>query len=123
MKLFVGNLSWDATEDALRPLFEAHGAVVSVRIIQDPFTGRSRGYGFVEMVDEAACDAVIAALNEYLFLGRPLRVSRARAPEPREQRSSSGGERRSFSGQSRPRAGGRPFRSGGGGGGGNRYEE
>jgi len=118
MKLFVGNLSWDATEDALRPLFEAHGAVVSVRIIQDPFTGRSKGYGFVEMGDEASCDAAIGALNEFQFLGRPLRVSRARAPEPRGERS--GGERRSFGGPSRgPRSGGnRPFR-----GGGNRFED
>ncbi|MDB6082072.1 MAG: RNA-binding protein [Chlamydiia bacterium] len=77
MKIFVGNLSWDATEDALRQLFEGHGEVVSVRIVQDPYTGRSKGFGFVEMKDEAGCSAAIDALNDADFIGRPLRVSRA----------------------------------------------
>lgn len=77
MKIFVGNLSWDANDDSLRQLFEAYGEVVSVRVVQDPYTGRSKGFGFVEMKDEASCAAAIAGLNEHDFLGRPLRVSRA----------------------------------------------
>ncbi len=117
MKLFVGNLSWEATEEALRPLFEAHGTVVSVRIIQDPFTGRSKGYGFVEMADDASGEAAMNQLNEFQLLGRPLRVSAARTPEPRGDRGGDRGERRG--GPRGPRSGGnRPFR-----GGGNRFED
>jgi RNA recognition motif-containing protein len=78
MKLFVGNLSWNATEETLKPLFEAFGKVVSVRIVTDPYTGRSKGFGFVEMEDEAAGDEAVRQLNDSPFLNRPLRVSRAR---------------------------------------------
>lgn len=104
MKIFVGNLSWDATEDALKQLFETHGEVVSVRIVQDLQTGRSKGFGFVEMKDEAGCQAAIAGLNEQEFLGRPLRVSRAQ--EQSERRSSDrggsrGGDRGGYRGRER----------------------
>jgi cold-inducible RNA-binding protein len=61
--IYVGNLNYDTTEDTLRPLFEAHGEVISVNVITDRYTGRSRGFGFVEMSDEQAADAAIAALN------------------------------------------------------------
>jgi RNA recognition motif-containing protein len=84
MKIFVGNLSWDATEEGLRQLFEAHGEVISVRIVQDQYTGRSKGFGFVEMKDEAAGNAAIAALNDTPFEGRPLRISAARQEGSRE---------------------------------------
>lgn len=90
MKIFVGNLSWDATEDDLRQLFEKHGAVVSVHIVKDPYTGRSKGFAFIEMSDEASGDNAIRELNDYEFLSRPLRVSRARQEGSREDRPSRG---------------------------------
>lgn len=93
MKLFVGNLSWNATEETLKPLFEAFGKVVSVRIVTDPYTGRSKGFGFVEMEDEAAGDEAVRQLNDSPFLNRPLRVSRARQEQaggPRQGRSGGG---------------------------------
>jgi RNA recognition motif-containing protein len=91
MKLFVGNLSWNATEETLKPLFEAFGHVVSVRIVTDPYTGRSKGFGFVEMEDEAACDEAVRQLNDSPFLNRPLRVSRARQEQPGARQGRSGG--------------------------------
>jgi RNA recognition motif-containing protein len=99
MKLFVGNLSWDATEELLRPLFEAYGKVVSVRIICDPYTGRSKGFGFVEMEDESSGNEAVSQLNDRPFLNRPLRVSQARQEQagPRQPRfggGASGGHRR-----------------------------
>lgn len=78
-KIFVGNLSWNATEDSLKELFAQFGEVVSVRIVADPYTGRSKGFGFVEMADESACTQAIEKLDNYNFVNRPLRVSRARA--------------------------------------------
>ena len=94
MKLFVGNLSWNATEETLRPLFEAFGKVVSVRIVTDPYTGRSKGFGFVEMENEAEGDEAVRQLNDSPFLNRPLRVSRARQEQgggPRQGGRSGGG--------------------------------
>ena len=76
--LFVSNFPFTATEDDLRNAFAAHGEVRSVRIIVDRETGRSRGFAFVELVDEAAGDAAIAALNNCDFRGRRLVVSQAR---------------------------------------------
>ena len=75
--IFVGNLPFSAEEDALRALFEQHGTVHSVRIITDRETGRSRGFGFVEMPGDAA-NSAIEALNGTDFHGRPLRVNEAR---------------------------------------------
>lgn len=106
-KIFVGNLSWNATEEALRQLFAEFGEVVSVRIVTDPYTGRSKGFGFVEMGDETSCTQAIEKLDNYAFLGRPLRVSRARQ------------ENSERSGSRPPRSqgpGGRPMRGGNGGG-------
>ena len=79
--VYVGNLPWKTTEDDLLGLFRDYGPVVDVRIIQDPATGRSRGYGFVEF-DSAGyvCEAV-ASLNGMQFQGRPLIISLAR-PKP-----------------------------------------
>ena len=93
MKLFIGNLSWDATEEELKSFFENHsgeGSVRSARIVQDPYTGRSKGFGFVEMKDEASAQSVIDGLNDAAFKGRPLRVSRAREQERGERRSGGG---------------------------------
>jgi RNA recognition motif-containing protein len=84
MKLFVGNLSWDATEEGLKEMFETHGEVVSTRIVQDKYTGRSKGFGFIEMKDQASADAACQALNDVPFVGRPLRVSPARQEGERD---------------------------------------
>ena len=113
-KLFIGNLSWDATEEKLKEFFENHcgaGSVRSVRIVQDKFTGRSKGFGFVEMADQAACQGAIDGLNETDFIGRPIRISEAREQERRpagggggfrERGNDRGGERGGDRGQRRP---------------------
>jgi RNA recognition motif-containing protein len=85
--IYVGNLSFNATEDQVRDLFAQYGQVNSVAMITDRDTGRFRGFGFVEMED-AAANAAIQALNDTEFDGRTLRVNEAR---PREERS--GGNR------------------------------
>jgi RNA recognition motif-containing protein len=76
-KLYVGNLNYDSTEDNLRELFAAHGEVVSLNIIIDRYSGRSKGFGFVEMAGDEAAQAAVAALNGQEFEGRQLRVSEA----------------------------------------------
>src|SRR5260370_40106371 len=110
MKIFVGNLSWDATEDTLKQLFEEFGEVTSIRIVQDQYTGRSKGFGFVEMKDEASGNAAIAALNNNEFLGRPLNVSAARAEGERDSRGPRG-PRNDSRGQGDSRPPRKPFRS------------
>jgi cold-inducible RNA-binding protein len=77
-KIFVGNLDFNATEDAIRSLFEQHGAVDRVSVITDRDTGRSRGFAFVEMPDAAEAERAIAALNGYTLDGRALNVNEAR---------------------------------------------
>lgn len=84
MNLYVGNLTFDATEESVRQAFVDFGDVTSVRIITDRETGRSRGFGFVEMADAEAAKAAIAALDGTDLGGRPLTVNEAR---PREQRA------------------------------------
>ena len=88
MKLYVGNLSYEATNSKLEELFSAYGSVKSAQVIVDRDTGRSKGFGFVEMSDGNAGRAAIQALNEQDFLGRKLTVNEAR---PREERSGGGG--------------------------------
>ncbi len=78
MKMFVGNLSFDATEADLKTLFEGFGAVSSVVIVMEKKEAKSRGFGFVEMPDDQQAEAAIAALNTKDFRGRPLNVSQAR---------------------------------------------
>ena len=75
-KIYVGNLPWRATEQEIREFFEPFGEVLSVAIITDRETGRSRGFGFVEMDDDGA-DAAIAEANGKEFGGRPLRINEA----------------------------------------------
>jgi RNA recognition motif-containing protein len=77
MKIYVGNLPFSTTENDLQTLFEEHGPVDSVSIITDRDTGRSRGFGFVEMSDDDAQNA-IDALDNHQMDGRPLRVNKAR---------------------------------------------
>jgi RNA recognition motif-containing protein len=86
--IFVGNLSFGATEAALRPLFEAHGSVERVNIVTDRDTGQPRGFGFVEMNNDGEGEKAIAALNGTDFDGRTLNVNEAR---PKAERSGGGG--------------------------------
>jgi RNA recognition motif-containing protein len=110
--IFVGNLDYNITEEAVRGLFERYGAVNSARIMTDRDTGRSRGFAFVEMENETEADQAITALNGYNLDGRALNVNEAR-PKPDRGFGGGGGGGR-FSGGG---GGGRP---GGGGGGGRR---
>jgi RNA recognition motif-containing protein len=87
--IFVGNLDFGVTEDMLRPLFEAHGAVERVTIMTDRDTGRSRGFAFVEMSNGNEADEAIKAVNGTNLAGRALNVNEARPKPPR--RSGPGG--------------------------------
>jgi cold-inducible RNA-binding protein len=99
MNIYVGNLSYGTTADDLEAAFAAHGRVASANVITDKMTGRSRGFGFVEMPDEAEARAAIAALNGTDLAGRSLTVNEAR---PRAERAGGrgghggGGGRRSW---------------------------
>jgi RNA recognition motif-containing protein len=88
MKLYVGNLSYETTNADLESLFAEHGQVRSAQVIMDRDTGRSKGFGFVEMADTNSGQAAIQALNEREHQGRRLTVNEAR---PREERSGGGG--------------------------------
>ncbi len=105
-KLHVGNLSYETTEDELQKLFVEVGPVVSITIITDRSSGRSKGFGFVEMETEQAAQEAIERLNNYELNQRTITVSEARPP--RERSSGGGGGR------------GRSSRGGGSGGGGRR---
>ena len=109
-KLYVGNLPYTATDSDLQRMFEEHGAVQSAQVVMDRDTGRSKGFGFVEMETGEAAQAAISALNGQDFAGRSLTVNEAR---PREERGGGGGGRGGYGG-----GGGGGRRSGGGGGGG-----
>lgn len=88
MNIYVGNLSFDATEADLENAFGEFGDVKSVNIVKDRDTGRSRGFAFVEMHDKEAGENAIDALNDQQIAGRPVTVNEAR---PREKRSGGGG--------------------------------
>src|SRR5436853_5126968 len=105
--IYVGNLVWDATQDDLYNVFQEHGKVTRAQVIMDRETGRSRGFGFVEMEDDGEADKAINALNGADFRGRPLTVNEAK---PRDDRGGGGGGGRGFGGG----------RGGSGGGGGSR---
>jgi RNA recognition motif-containing protein len=76
-KIYVGNLSYGTTDESLRSLFASHGEVESVAVITDRDTGRSKGFGFIEMRDEEAAKAAISALDGYELDGRRIRVNEA----------------------------------------------
>lgn len=101
MNIYVGNLSFKATDDGLRELFSEFGEVTSAKVMMDKMSGRSKGFGFVDMPDDSAANAAISALNDRDYMDRKLRVNEAR---PRTEGD-------------RPR---RTFNRGGGGGGFNR---
>jgi cold-inducible RNA-binding protein len=88
--IFVGNLSFGATEDSVRSLFAAHGIVERVNIVTDRDTGQARGFGFVEMTNDSEGDKAIAALNGRDLDGRALNVNEAH-PKPAGGRGSNGG--------------------------------
>jgi len=100
MKLFVGNLSFETTENDLQDLFEKHGQVSEVALMMDRMTGKSRGFAFVTMNEKAEAEAAISALNGKELNGRTLSVSEARPREERP-RPSGGGGKRSFAGNRR----------------------
>ncbi len=100
-KLYVGNLSYDVDSSELQQLFSQHGTVTSAEVVSDRMTGRSRGFGFVEMGSDDEAQAAIAALNGQQHGGRALTVNEAK---PREDRGGGGG------------GGGRGGYGGGGGG-------
>src|SRR5205809_8091047 len=97
MKIYVGNLSFETTENDLQDLFEQHGTVNEVRLMMDRITGKSRGFAFVTMNDNAQAGAALNGLNGHELNGRALTVNEAR---PREERprpyGGGGGGRRSF---------------------------
>jgi RNA recognition motif-containing protein len=109
-KLYVGNLAYGVTDSALEQIFAAHGAVTSAQVIVDRDTGRSKGFGFVEMSSDSEAQAAIAALNGKEVEGRSLTVNEARP------KTEGGGGRGGYGGG---RGGG--GRGGYGGGGGGRY--
>ncbi|NPA29235.1 MAG: RNA-binding protein, partial [Epsilonproteobacteria bacterium] len=86
MNIYVGNVSYRMDDGELREVFEQFGTVDSARIITDRETGRSKGFGFVEMPDDEAANAAIEALNGKEVGGRTLRVNEARPREPRQPR-------------------------------------
>lgn len=88
--IYVGNLTWECTADDLLALFQEHGSVARAQVITDRETGRSRGFGFVEMDNDAEAQKAIDALNGADYRGRPLTVNEAR---PREERGGGGGHR------------------------------
>ena len=90
-KLFVGGLSWDTTEDTLRALFAEVGMVTSVAIITDKFSGKSRGFGFVEMANPEDAAKAIQELNGKQLDGRSIVVNDAKPMPPRENRGFGGG--------------------------------
>jgi len=126
MKIFVGGLSRDATEEDVRSAFAAHGKVTSVAVLKDKFTGEPRGFGFVEMESKAEAEAAINALNGTELKGRSLTVNEARPRTDRPPRGGGGGGgyggggRGGYGGERRGGGGGRGGRGGGGGNWGNR---
>lgn len=124
-KLYVGNLSYNASEDELKELFSQAGEVVSAKIITDKFSGQARGFGFVEMATNEDAQKAVTMFNGQAFKDRELKVSEAR-PQSEGGRGGGGGQRRSggfggggggFGGGRREKRGSSGGSSGGGGGG------
>jgi cold-inducible RNA-binding protein len=96
MKLFVGNLSFETTENDLQDLFEQHGQVGEVALMMDRMTGKSRGFAFITMNDKAQGEAAVNALNGKEFAGRALTVNEARPREDRGGARPQGNSNRKF---------------------------
>ncbi len=123
--IYVGNLPWSTTDDELSAMFQQFGAVTSAQVVMDRETGRSRGFGFVEMANATEAQAAIAALNNQPMNGRPLTVNVAKPRESGGGRGGGGGSRRGGGGGGGGGygggGGGGGYGGGYGGGGGNRY--
>ena len=121
-KLFVGNLSYATTDEQLRVMFEAIGPITSAAVITDRFSGKSKGFGFVEMESEESARAAIEALNNKELNGRNITVSEARPPAERSSGGFGGGRSGGFGGDRGGFGGDRGGRGGDrrGGGGGDR---
>lgn len=131
-KLYIGNLAFSVTDDELMQAFTSFGTVVSARVVMDRMTGRSKGFGFVEIEDDAMADEAVNKMNGQTIGGRPVRVSEAKPQEDRPRgprreggggyagggRSGGGG---GFGGGSGGRGGPRGGSRDGGSGGGNRF--
>jgi RNA recognition motif-containing protein len=110
MNIYVGNLSWQMTDEDLRTLFEQYGSVTSAKIVKDKVSGRSKGFGFVEMPDDTEAQNALSSLYDSEVLGRKIIVNEAQ-PKPQNGGTGGGGfKKRSFGG------GGGGGNSGGGGG-------
>jgi RNA recognition motif-containing protein len=118
MNIYVANISFKTVDDELRDLFEQYGEVSSARIISDKFTGKSRGFGFVEMPDSAAAEKAIEEMNGYEFMTKVLVVNEAREREERPRNNYGGG-----SGGGGGYGGGGGGRRDGGSGGGGGYNK
>ncbi|MBP6006231.1 MAG: RNA-binding protein [Rhodoferax sp.] len=112
-KLYVGNLPYSFRDDDLQQAFSQHGTVTSAKVMMERDTGRSKGFGFVEMGDDAQAQTAINAMNGQQIGGRGLVVNEARPMEPRPPRSGGGG----FGGGAGRSGGGGGYGGGGGGGG------
>lgn len=114
MNIYVGNLSWNMSEEDLRSLFEQYGTVSTVKIVKDRETGRSRGFGFVDMPDDNEGQAALTNLYDTEVMGRKIIVNESQT-KPNAGGGGGGFKKRSFGG-----GGGGGYRKGGGGGGYNR---
>ena len=121
MNIYVGNLSWQMTDEDLRTLFEQYGSVTSAKIVKDKVSGRSKGFGFVEMPDDSEAQNALSSLYESEVLGRKIIVNEAQ-PKPQNGGGGGGGfKKRSFGGGGGGNSGGGGYKKGGfnrGGGGG-----
>jgi RNA recognition motif-containing protein len=114
MNLYVGNLSWTMTEDELRTLFEQYGTVSSIKIVKDRETGRSKGFGFVEMDNDTEAQNALSSLYDKEILGRKIVINEAQERPAKSGGGGGGGyKKRSFGGG----GGGGGYNKGGGGGG------
>ena len=109
MNIYVGNLSWQMTDEDLRTLFEQYGSVTSAKIVKDKVSGRSKGFGFVEMPEDSEAQNALSSLYDSEVLGRKIIVNEAQ-PKPQNGGGGGGFKKRSFGG------GGGNGGSGGGGG-------
>ena len=96
MNIYVGNIPYSMTEEELKNIFAQYGEVTSVRLVSDRETGRAKGFGFVEMADDAQAKAAIEAVNGSVQGGRPLKVNEAKPREERPRRDGFRGPRRDF---------------------------
>lgn len=117
--IYVGNLSFNTSEEELRAAFEPHGRIERVTVVRDRDTGQPRGFGFVEMTDDGEAERAIAATNGTMLGGRTINVNEAR---PKREGAGGGGGRGGFGGGRGGGFGGGRGRSGGGGGGRGGYD-